>query len=359
MAPSRANLLDEVHSKRTMLQAIASIIDPLGFFQPVLLPAKLLLQKAWLTQSAWDEKIHEDLKTEWESVAQALPGLFQHKVQRYVGEVNEKSMLLVFSDASAKAYAAAVYLRCQDADGNVTCNLIFAKSRLAPKPGKKKSHRVQKITLPRLELLGQTLGTRAGQFCREALGTHIPIKFFCDSEIVLHWIRSAKTLQRFVANRVAEIRKVENCTFHYVSTNDNPSDYGTRGKTAEELVDDPKWWYGPPWAVKTESDWPETRLESVSDETLREIEAEVKETKVCQTLVVKEAEKTASDRFLDIDYTKYSSFGKLVRVSVLCLKFLKQKVWKRLSADSQDRFPRIANLFGKISENPELDAEEF
>ena len=34
-------------TKRTVLQAIASIFDPLGFYQPVLLPAKCFLQKLW------------------------------------------------------------------------------------------------------------------------------------------------------------------------------------------------------------------------------------------------------------------------------------------------------------------------
>jgi len=132
-------------------------------------------------------------------------------------------VLIVFSDASAKAYGAAVYLRCQK-DGRTVCNLIFSKSKLAPSPGKKKSHRIKRITLPRLELLGATLACRATSLCRKALGGCPKAHLFIDSEVVLQWIRSTDPLQRFVDNRVTEIRKLENVEFPYVHTDSNPAD---------------------------------------------------------------------------------------------------------------------------------------
>ena len=46
---------------------------------------------------------------------------------------NDVSVMLVgFSDASKKGYAAVLYIRVQDRDGEVTVNLVASKTRMAP-----------------------------------------------------------------------------------------------------------------------------------------------------------------------------------------------------------------------------------
>ena len=61
------------------------------------------------------------------------------------------STIHTFTDASEKAYAAAVYIRNEFSDGGVTIRLIAAKSRLAP---------LKAMSIPRLELIGALVGLR-------------------------------------------------------------------------------------------------------------------------------------------------------------------------------------------------------
>ena len=56
-----------------------------------------------------------------------------------------------FSDVSEKAYAAALYVRHEYADGRVSTRLVAAKSRLAP---------LKAMSIPRLELMGALAGLR-------------------------------------------------------------------------------------------------------------------------------------------------------------------------------------------------------
>lgn len=246
-------------TKRAILKTIASFFDPLGFYQPAFLPAKCLLQRLWNQSVTWDEPLKDkEILHEWAEFRTSISAIFDHRILRFVGPVDQDSTLVVFSDASAKAYSAAVYLRCKKGDG-FHSNLIFSKSRLTP-ANSQKSHRVRNITIPRLELLGAILATRAGQFCREALNIATTLYFFIDSEIVLSWIKSKADMKRFVENRIGEIRKIENCEFRYVKTEENPADYSTRGKTAGELISDEMWWKGPRWLSKPVSEWPQTRI---------------------------------------------------------------------------------------------------
>ena len=81
--------------------------------------------------------------------------------------VSRQCELLVFCDASMKAYATTIYLHIEKQ--NTSCvNLVFSKMRLASKGTNKK--RLQKdITLPRLELLAVTIGVQAANFVASEL----------------------------------------------------------------------------------------------------------------------------------------------------------------------------------------------
>jgi len=85
-----------------------------------------------------------------------------------------------FSDASTKAYAAAVYLHVVSIN-SLPVHLLAAKSRVAP---------IKTQSISRLELCAALLLARLMQFTRATL--QLPsVKIFCwtDSTIVLAWIR--------------------------------------------------------------------------------------------------------------------------------------------------------------------------
>ncbi|MCP3664180.1 MAG: hypothetical protein GY696_17095, partial [Gammaproteobacteria bacterium] len=87
----------------------------------------------------------EELLQKWSKVLDILKELPTVMIPRHIGFIEIcKCQLLVFVDASIRAYAAVVYLRIETGS-TTTVNLIFAKTRLAP--GK------NRITLPRLEQL--------------------------------------------------------------------------------------------------------------------------------------------------------------------------------------------------------------
>ena len=56
------NLLNlHLDSKRAFLKVIAQLFDPLGFWVPYVVRAKVMLQKLWIPGYDWDEEIDEKL----------------------------------------------------------------------------------------------------------------------------------------------------------------------------------------------------------------------------------------------------------------------------------------------------------
>ena len=142
-------------TKRQVLKISASVYDPLGLFTPVTLRAKLMLQSLWKEGLEWDDELSVERIDVWKNIETDLKKISEVKVPRYIG--NGTCQLLCFCDASAKAYSACIYLRCLK-DGEVSTNLIFSKSRVAPE---------KVVTLPRLELLGVLIGIRCLDFIRK------------------------------------------------------------------------------------------------------------------------------------------------------------------------------------------------
>lgn len=181
--------------------------------------------------------------------------------------------LHAFSDASMAAYASAVYARVVTPSGLVQCNLIVAKTKVAP---------IKATTIPRLELSGAVLSVKLINQLRRVYGDWISaVKYWCDSTIVLAWIgKSTHTLQTFVANRVALIQshsRVED--WQHVPTLQNPADHASRGIDAAELVQNPLWWHGPPWLPHYPDEEP-VASEPVAEAESIEIERETKKPKV-------------------------------------------------------------------------------
>ena len=129
--------------QREVLQRIASIFDPLGFFTPVTLKAKLFLQMLWNKNMEWDEQLTSEDILQWRDMMSDLEDIQNCHISRYIGLQAEVTYrLLCFCDASEKAYAVCVYLH-QTKDDVCKGHLLFSKTRLTPK---------KKISLPRLEL---------------------------------------------------------------------------------------------------------------------------------------------------------------------------------------------------------------
>ena len=157
-----------------------------------------------------------------------------------------------------RSYATAMYL--QFVEGNfIKVNLVFAKTQLVPvAKGRKKC---KKFTVSRFELMGVLIGVCAANFV--AIELKLPIMeqiLWTNSQFVLHWLKTRKPLPVFVENRVREIRSQKDLSFHYISSDQNPSDCATRGLTVTDIKKISLWWHGPIWLLKEQSMWQSWKL---------------------------------------------------------------------------------------------------
>ena len=262
-------------TKRDMASQIAKLFDPLGLISPYTITGKLLFQETWAAQHLdWDDTIGPAKKALWSDWTKQLLTLDDLSIPRAVTlpYVRKDASLIVFADSSLKAYCATVYLRVRYSGGLYSSRLVVAKSRVAPlKP---------KLTIPRLELVAALIAARLANYVQGIYGKEVPVTFFTDSTIALHWIKGeAGRWKSFVANRVDEIKR-RTCpqSWRHCVSEDNPSDLGTRGIRVKNLLESDLWWRGPAWLTKTRSMWPsvpEPELDFVDKRNVRE---EVKKT---------------------------------------------------------------------------------
>lgn len=102
-------------------------------------------------------------------------------------------------------------------------------------------------TVPHLELCAAVLAVKLVDMLVEELDIKIhTIKFYTDSRVVLGYIYNTKRrFYVYVANRVARIRKSSQSEqWHFVTTEHNPADHGTRPIQAA-LLRENNWFSGP------------------------------------------------------------------------------------------------------------------
>lgn len=314
---------ERILSKRTVLRQIASIYDPLGLYSPITLRGKLFLQSLWNQRIAWDKHLTEQDKIQWYAIHEDLKLLANCHFPRHIGfdlRQRAKYQLLVFCDASKYAYAAAVYL-LQESQDCRRVDLIFSKTRLVPN---------KTITIPRLELLAALIGTRCMKFIEQELKVEICQKhIWLDSQCVLNWINSQRTLGTFVENRVKEIKSDKDIIFHYISTTENPADIASRGTSTRELTDNRMWWHGPDWLTQPQQNWPEWIAASTDRqkaEIQAEVESEYKNTKVMfeAKLIAGEGSPESKEAPFGMDIKRFSSFTKLCRVTAWVSRFIEK-----------------------------------
>ncbi|CAI6369690.1 unnamed protein product [Macrosiphum euphorbiae] len=182
-------------TKRIVLSTIATIFDPLGLVGPVVVVAKIFMQKLWQARINWDDPVASSLHEEWQNYQQTLPELEKIHIPRWIIGCSNVLVTQIhgFADASIQAFGACLYARTTDALGNHHSRLIVAKSKVAP---------LKVVSLARLELCAAVLLARLADKIIPKLNITINKKhFWPDSTIVLAWINSPSTRWKtFVAS---------------------------------------------------------------------------------------------------------------------------------------------------------------
>ena len=127
----------DVTTRRQMASQLARNFDPLGLASPCLLRGKLILQNVAAAKLDWNDKLPENLVSEWNAWVNSLRELSWISIERYcfaIGETLNIADKVIYQlhglcDASDNALSCVVYLR-RIANGRATWSFILGKSRV-------------------------------------------------------------------------------------------------------------------------------------------------------------------------------------------------------------------------------------
>lgn len=288
-------------TKRCILSDISKLFDPLGWLSPCIVLAKAFMQRLWLLNLGWDTPIPDEQANEWLTIRFQFEASCSVAIPRWIGLSNDIAHISLqgFCDASEKAFACVVYLRIIQIDRSITCNLIAAKTKIAP---------LKTISIPKLELEGAVLLTKLLGKIKNALRMpDIQHTAWSDSFIVLCWLSSPPSRWKtYVANRVSRIQtQLPSNDWRHIASKLNPADCASRGMIREDLEKFELWWKGPEFLLQDETTWPNTEF--------RPTNLEERKPKTIVSMLQIEP-----NSFI----LRFSSYSRLLRVASYCFKWL-------------------------------------
>lgn len=284
-------------TKRMVLSTIARCYDPLGLIGPIIVKAKIFLQRLWKEKIEWDEKLPQALGDAWFNLCSEFLEVKRCEFPRKVLSPGGQHQIHAFCDASLSAYGVCIYIRSEN-NGVVNSNILCSKSRVAP---------TKVLTVPKLELSAALLLAELVHSISHLNIFNGNIYCWTDSTIVLSWIQEeSSNYQVFVSNRISRIQSLtSNMKWLHVPTNMNPADILSRGATPKELSSSDLWICGPDFLRKNQQYWP------AQPPVTKDLPEKRKSVLVCSAALVD----------LSINCKYITSFGKICRVFAYIYKF--------------------------------------
>ncbi|CAI2353976.1 unnamed protein product [Caenorhabditis sp. 36 PRJEB53466] len=297
------------------------------------------------SKGTMEKRIPKQLSKEWEVIKESFTQTSYTLPRQLVVHYDYESVqLLVFSDASERHFATAVYAHFRYKDREPVTKLVMSKSKVKPKN--------VSLSIPRLELMGMEIASHASLTAYKELKMEKlkGVKFFSDSMIALYWVLKKEKLTKFAHNRVEKIHqntlwlkgKGFDPSFHHCPTEYNPADLASRGVVMEKLFNNSLWFDGPEFLKNPESEWP-IRLEGkisypqeFRELILKEVvlsKAAKKKLNATAALAVDTTDQDGKERPF-IPYNRVSSLAKLTTVMGLVMRWfvrkLPNKEWESL-----------------------------
>ena len=233
--PLQIKLDSQAKTKRSILSSLNSIYDIFNIYAPILLRAKLFMQRLQCSDFGWDMILPNALQSEWGNIVSQANGSPVISIPRCVGRRSSSYALIAFTDASKEAFGAVLYIK--DLETGLVSFLV-SKNKLIPTTSKR--------TIPALELQAISFGVNLlHEQCDALSGPTVvePTKvtqlyLYSDSMVCLHWMQSysiyfdkLQKISIFVKNRLAEIDKQCNkksVVFRHICGTENPADKVSR-----------------------------------------------------------------------------------------------------------------------------------
>ena len=293
---------DKPSTRRGVLSTVAAVFDPLGLISPIIMKAKILLQKLCKMKFDWDQQLGECELNEWHEWKRQMEHINRLAFHRCIrgGKPESGIQLHVFADASEAGYGAVAYTRVKIA-GEYQCRLLMSKARVAP---------LKTVTIPRLELNAAVLAVRISKAIVKEMDEEFEdMYFWVDSTIVLRYIKNTSSrFVTFVANRIQEILEASRVDqWRHVRSENNPADYTSRGLSVHD-VKIKMWMEGPQFLSEADVGWKDDDPSSLDEELL--------ETRKTVLHIELQAD-TAMDKLLK----HYSEWPKLVRAVSWFVRF--------------------------------------
>ena len=340
-----SNMEEKPRTLRGITGRVATIFDPMGFACPITVKAKIQLRKVGLKGVRWDDLLPAEDLNWWCQFEKELAQL-KFEVPRHIYPNEEDVIsreLHTFNDASEEAYCSVVYMRAIYSDGSIVCNIIIAKTKLAPK---------KSVSIDKLELNAAALGSKLCANISVAFSRKIDRKlYWTDNSCVRNWIRSSSAMYKpYVAHRIGEIQTLTSQDeWRFTPGKLNPSDLATRSSLDNTVISE-EWRRGPSFLYQTEDDWPQDLPWMMPKEEVRKIH----EGNVHQTVLIEQLDWNQ----VNFDSKNLSSFTTLSDNLILMIKQCQMEVFEGEIARLKKR-KAVSKTSPLLVLNPFLDENQL
>ena len=238
-------------TRRQCAGRVGEIFDSRGLCAPITAGLKLDLSK--LKGLDWDDFLPEDAIPLWKENFELISKLGLIRFKRAVVPEDAVSLdmeTLEMSDSSLQIACAAVYCRFKRKNGEYSCQLLFARTKIVP-PG---------TSIPRAELFAAILNASTGHIVNLALKDYIKDRVhFTDSQVVLYWLSNMNAeLNQWIRNRVNEVNRLTDIkSWFYIRSENMLADIATRkGVKISDIGPDSQWINGQDWAKGEKNTFP-------------------------------------------------------------------------------------------------------